>query len=124
MACTARPGCRSACTIAPFQLLTVCRAAPGIAGGGRVEVLELGGEVQSVPEDAIDLDPACPVCQLDWTPDGQILTVAAQVPAAPRLLPVCCSRRLTLLHRRACFLSGFVMHCQMPCRLLYGLLML
>lgn len=43
-----------------------------------MEVLELGDEVVSVPEDALDFGPVH-VLQLEWTPDGQILTVASQV---------------------------------------------
>ena len=56
-----------------------CNSA-GISGGSRIEVLELGGDVQSIEEEAIELDLLQNVRQLDWTPDGLILTVAAQVP--------------------------------------------
>ncbi|KAK9791815.1 hypothetical protein WJX73_007446 [Symbiochloris irregularis] len=51
-----------------------------IAGGGRVEVLELGDEVQAIPEEALDFDPSI-VSQLEWTSDGQMLTVATQAGA-------------------------------------------
>lgn len=43
-----------------------------------MEVLELGDEVQAIPEEALDFEPSL-VSQLEWTSDGQMLTVATQV---------------------------------------------
>ena len=79
-----------------------------------MEVLELGDEVQSVPEDALDFGMALPVRQLDWTPDGQILTVASQVqelPCYPSVLLLCtlhahCTCITAVHHCRAAIMNS------------------
>ena len=54
------------------------QACAVLAGGSRVELLELANEVRVDEAAAQDMGPSC-ISQLGWTGDGQLFTVATEV---------------------------------------------